>query len=81
MNIHVKLSFLMNNYTQCTTLHVHWEAYKCTIPNRNAPKRLHANLSKSEQKYGWGGGEEGNTHPFTDLTFLHVFFFVYSHKK
>lgn len=65
----------MNNYTQCTTLHVHWGgAYKCTIPNKNAPKCLHANLSKVTKK-----GEK--TYQSYFLFSFSFFFLFYNHKK
>lgn len=78
MNIHVKLSFLMNKYTQCTTLRVHLGGLTDEpVPTENAPERLHASLSKDQnwgrgQRPGWGG---------TLLLISLLLSFVYNHKK
>lgn len=41
VNIHVKLFWLMNNYTQCTTLHVHWEGLQMYY----SQQKMHQNVS------------------------------------
>lgn len=50
VNIHVKLSWLMNNYTQCTTLHVHWEGLQMYYSQQKCTKMSPCKLIKSDQK-------------------------------
>lgn len=63
----------MNNYTQCTTLHVHWEGLQMYYSQQKCTQMSPCKLIKSDQKR--------RKKLLIILFLLFSFFLFYNHKK